>query len=70
MIVPTPEYDPLFARDGAPFQVKMLVYIQREFADILGPRTALLSTPEGLNQLAAIVNEQSTYRPPRQKTAA
>ena len=37
MIIPTPEFDPLFARDGVPFREKMNAYIAREFADLLGP---------------------------------
>jgi hypothetical protein len=36
MIIPTPEYDPLFADDGVPFREKMVRYIRREYADLLG----------------------------------
>lgn len=39
MIIPTPDFDPLFAEDGIPFRIKMLAYIRREFADLLGPLT-------------------------------
>lgn len=35
MIVPTPEYDPMFARDGVPFREKMIQYIPGEFSDLL-----------------------------------
>ena len=35
MIIPTPEYDPLFAADGVPFRDRMLAYIEREFADLI-----------------------------------
>ena len=31
MIIPTPEYDPMFADDGVPFRDKMIDYIKREF---------------------------------------
>lgn len=49
MIIPTAEYDPMFADDGVPFQEKMVAYIEREFSDILDQRA-----------LAAIAN----CRPP------
>ena len=47
MIIPTPEFDPLFADDGVPFRTKMFDYIRREFADLVGPRLALLESEEG-----------------------
>ena len=53
MIIPTPDFDPLFAADGIPFGLKMRQYIQREFADQLGPYTAFLETEEGLAIVAA-----------------
>ncbi len=36
MIIPTAEFDPMFADDGVPFAEKMNAYIVREFADLLG----------------------------------
>ncbi len=54
MIIPTPEFDPLFADDGIPFGLKMRQYIQREFADPLGPYAAILETEEGLAVVAAM----------------
>jgi hypothetical protein len=57
MIIPTPEFDPLFAQDGVPFQTKMIEYIRREFSDLLGPRLGLLRSDQGLETLAAL------YRP-------
>ncbi len=54
MIIPTAEYDGLFAQDGIPFREKMTQYIRREFRDVLGPRVQLLNSPDGLEQLAAI----------------
>lgn len=53
MIIPTPDFDPLFAEDGIPFGLKMRQFIQREFADQLGPYTALLEAEEGLAVVAA-----------------
>jgi len=41
MIIPTAEYDPLFARDGIPFREKMIGYIIREFGDTLAARADL-----------------------------
>ena len=52
MIIPTPEFDPLFADDGIPFSRKMCQYIQREFADQLGLGAALLETESGLEIVA------------------
>jgi hypothetical protein len=45
MIVPTPDFDPLFAEDQVPFQVKMWNYILREFHDMLPKETG--PAPEG-----------------------
>ena len=52
MIIPTPEFDPLFANDGVPFRTKMLQYIQREFADLKEAQNFLLMGDEGLNDLS------------------
>jgi hypothetical protein len=35
MIIPTSEFDPLFAEDGIPFRTKMIEYIKREFTEFL-----------------------------------
>ena len=64
MILPTPEFDPLFADDGIPFRTKMLGYIEQEFADILGERRRLLNSQSGLDWLAQQVRgELSKLRP-------
>ena len=52
MIIPTPEFDPMFADDGISFRAKMIEYIKREFGDLLGPRIVLLQSDEGLDELA------------------
>ena len=52
MIIPTSDFDPLFADDGIPFGLKMRQYIQREYADQLGPYTALLDSKAGLAVVA------------------
>jgi hypothetical protein len=52
MIIPTPDFDPLYADDGVPFRAKMLDVIRREFADLLGPHAKLLKLPNGLDVLA------------------
>ncbi len=54
MIIPTPEFDPLFADDGVPFGDKMREYIQCEFADILGRHANLLASDQGLEMLRGI----------------
>ena len=54
MIIPTPEFDPLFAQDGIPLQQKMCAYIRREFADLLGSGVTLLDIPGGLDQLSRL----------------
>lgn len=56
MIIPTPQHDPLFANDGVPFQAKMIGYIEREFADLLGAHKGLLSSEAGLEALAQMTN--------------
>ena len=58
MILPTPEFDPLFADDGVPFRTKMLRYIDREFSDILGDRRRLLASNSGLERLAELIASQ------------
>ena len=54
MIIPTPEFDPLFAHDGIPFKQKMCAYIRREFADLLGSNVTLLDNSGGLDQLSRL----------------
>jgi hypothetical protein len=45
MIIPTAEFDPMFANDGIPFREKMLAYLEREFADLLrGPARDLIDS--------------------------
>ncbi len=56
MIIPTTDYDPMFAADGVPFRDKMIAYIIREFSDTLGPQTGLLHSDAGLDALSAIYN--------------
>ena len=51
MIIPTPEFDPMYANDGISFRAKMIEYIRREFADVLGPRIGLLDREDGLEIL-------------------
>ena len=58
MIIPTPEFDPLFAEDGVPFRTKMLGYIEREFSDILGDRQRLLNSNSGLDWLAQQISRE------------
>lgn len=44
MIIPTAEFDPMFANDGTPFREKMLAYLEREFAELLhGPARDLIT---------------------------
>ena len=64
MILPTPEFDPLFAEDGIPFRTKMLGYIEQEFSDILGDRWRILNSNTGLDCFAhQISRELSQLRP-------
>jgi hypothetical protein len=63
MIIPTSDYDPLFADDGVPFRTKMMQYIEREFADLLGSRRGLLKHAQGLEILSDLV-----VRKPDRKT--
>lgn len=69
MILPTPEFDPLFADDGVPFRTKMVGYIEREFSDILGDRRRLLlNSNSGLDWLAQQISRELS--PPRSHEAA
>lgn len=54
MIIPTAEYNPMFADDGIPFRDKMIDYILCEFSDTLGPRAGLLHRVDGIETLSAI----------------
>jgi len=54
MIIPTADFDPMFADDGIPFGLKMRQYIQREFSRELGPYSGLAATEKGLDVIAAI----------------
>lgn len=65
MIIPTPDFDPLFAEDGIPFQKKMIEYISREFADLLGPQLGLLQSEKGLEALAGIYAAKGMEATPR-----
>lgn len=69
MIIPTPEYDPMYADDGTPFQEKMVDYIAREFGDMLGPRLTLLRDQQGLDMLATVYLNP-TSKSPQQRHAA
>ena len=51
MIIPTAEFDPMFANDGTPFRTKMTQWIEREFQDLLGKDGRLLGQPGGLEKL-------------------
>ena len=68
MILPTPDFDPLFAADGVPFRAKMLAYIEQEFSDILGDRRRLLRSESGLKWLAQ--QTTSDLSQPRSQEAA
>lgn len=54
MIIPTPQYDPMYADDGVPFRTKMIRYIEREFADLLrGRRAQLVIDPPAGNSTSS-----------------
>jgi len=58
MIIPTPEFDPLFAEDGVPFRTKMTQYMEREFGDLLGERSQLVHSDRGLEVLSTNIASQ------------
>lgn len=60
MILPTPEFDPMYAHDGVPFREKMIQYIQREFSDFLGADAYLLKADGGLDILSRIAHTRRT----------
>jgi hypothetical protein len=63
MIIPTADYNPMFAKDGIPFREKMIQYILREFGDTLGPRAGLLHSRAGLDALASLHAPSNTESP-------
>ncbi len=67
MIIPTAEYDPMFANDGVPFRTKMIQYIEREFSDLLESPMELLHSDEGLTTLSTTLSnpEADTSLMPR-----
>jgi len=69
MIIPTPDYDPMFADDGVPFRTKMIQYIKREFSDVLGPRIGLLDTDYGLDILSTLHSQTAMATAPLRKAA-
>lgn len=69
MIIPTAEYDPMFANDGIPFRAKMIDYIIREFGDTLGASAGLLHSDDGLDAVAAMHIPFATETPTRRRAA-
>ena len=64
MILPTPEFDPMFANDGIPFRTKMLAYIEQEFADIVNDRQRFLYSNSGMDWFTQQANSDvSELRP-------
>lgn len=63
MIIPTPEFDPLFADDGVPFRDKMIQYIEYEFGDTLGNHAQLIRSEQGLDALSKMVSGQLQSNP-------
>lgn len=63
MIIPTAEYDPLFARDGIPFSEKMVDYIEREFGELLGADADLRQRVQGLRTRALSHSTISSLEP-------
>lgn len=61
MIIPTPEFDPLFAQDGVPFREKMNAYIAREFSDLLTP--AGMAAEEAPRRGKPFTARTETHRP-------
>lgn len=62
MIIPTPEFDPLFANDGAPFRNKMIRWIEEEFQDLLGEDARLLGLPGGFERIQAHLTRPKPVR--------
>jgi len=64
MILPTPEFDPMFADDGVPFREKMIRCIQREFSDLLGADARFLESEGGLDILLRIAQARRSEKTP------
>jgi hypothetical protein len=61
MIIPTADFDPMFANDGIPFRSKMTAFIKREFNDMLGPDVKYLDSNSGLEHLSTKYNTVDTH---------
>ena len=70
MIIPTPEYDPMFADDGTPFCDKMMDYIRREFSDLLPANAAKIETQQDLVELSLQLQNRFWDQPERTNSAA
>ncbi|GEM_PF-1772667 len=53
MIIPTADFNPMFAEDGVPFREKMLAYIQQEFSDLLACQPAAAAAVRKLAESSA-----------------
>jgi len=69
MIIPTPEFDPMFADDGVPFRTKMIQYIEREFSDLLEPYADVPQT-DRVRRAIAKMQLESAMEPTRLRKAA
>ena len=54
MIIPTADFNPMFARDGVLFRDKMLAYIGREFGDLLASQPAAAAAVKQLAEESAV----------------
>lgn len=60
MIVPTAEFDPMYAKDEVPFRTKMVRYIEREFGDMPHCQQWLQRNEPGLQTPLNHMSEQTT----------
>jgi len=60
----------LSSGEGTTFQQRMADYIRANYAELLGEDVTLLDTPEGLEQLGAILRRKVGERASAERTSA
>jgi len=65
MIIPTPEYDPMYAHAGVSFRAKMIRCIERKFGDM--PKLHAFTTSEGGSHQGRLSSGQQTSSPVLEK---
>jgi len=58
LVIPSSQSNPLFIKDGVPFEDKMVEYIKTHFEDLLGDDVKLLNLDNGLDLVQEKIQRQ------------